>query len=195
MIDREEGYRRMKTLQIVVFVIFGLLMGRVAYIQLIDTRYKELARSNVMRREVQYPPRGEVFDRRGAYLAQSRECYDLMVVYREMDKRGFDTARLCNITGITPRRLRQKLADARVSPRAPVLVANYIPKEDKLRFDAGGFRGFYAVYRTVRHYPLSVGGNLLGYVGEVSASYLKNNSAYRTGAILFRRSSSSPAAG
>ena len=181
MIDREEGYRRMKTLQIVVFVIFGLLMGRVAYIQLIDTRYKELARSNVMRREVQYPPRGEVFDRRGAYLAQSRECYDLMVVYREMDKRGFDTARLCNITGITPRRLRQKLADARVSPRAPVLVANYIPKEDKLRFDAGGFRGFYAVYRTVRHYPLSVGGNLLGYVGEVSASYLKNNPAYRAG--------------
>jgi len=181
MIDREEGYRRMKTLQIVVFVIFGLLMGRVAYIQLIDTRYKELARSNVMRREVQYPPRGEVFDRRGAYLAQSRECYDLMVVYREMDKRGFDTARLCNITGITLRRLRQKLADARVSPRAPVLVANYIPKEDKLRFDAGGFRGFYAVYRTVRHYPLSVGGNLLGYVGEASTSYLKNNPAYRAG--------------
>ena len=181
MIDREEGYRRLKTLQIVVFAIFAMLVGRIAYIQLVDTRYKELARSNVMRREVQYPPRGEVFDRNGTYLAQSRECYDLMVVYREMDKRGFDTARLCNILNITPRRLKQKLDDARVSPRAPVLVTNYVSKEDKLRIDVGGFRGFYTVYRTVRHYPLHIGGNLLGYVSEASPALLKRDAYYRAG--------------
>ena len=181
MIDREEGFRRLKTLQIVVFVIFAMLVGRIAYIQLVDTRYKELARTNVMRREVQYPPRGEVFDRNGTYLAQSRECYDLMVVYREMDKRGFDTARLCNILNITPRRLKQKLDDARVSPRAPVLVTNYVSKEDKLRIDVGGFRGFYTVYRTVRHYPLHIGGNLLGYVSEASPALLKRDAYYRAG--------------
>ena len=181
MIDREEGFRRLKTLQWVVLAIFGLLVGRVAYIQLIDARYKELARSNVMRREVQYPPRGEVFDRHGRYLAQNRECYDLMVVYRETDKRGFDTARLCNIAGLSPERLRRKLSDARLSPRAPVLVASYVSKEDKLRFDAANFRGFYTVYRTVRHYPLNVGGNLLGYLSEASPAYLKHNPSYRAG--------------
>ena len=69
MIDRQEGFLRMRTLQWVVLLIFGILGIRIAYIQLFDSRYKELARTNVMRREVQYPPRGEVFDRHGEYLA------------------------------------------------------------------------------------------------------------------------------
>ncbi len=181
MIDRAEGFVRMRTLQIVVLMIFLLLGGRIAYLQLFDTRYKQLARSNVMRREVQYPPRGEVFDRHGEYLAQSRECYDLMVVYREMDRRGFDTARLCNIVNITPKRLKQRLADARMSPRAPMLVTNYVSKEDKLRLDAAGFRGFRTVNRTVRHYPLHVGGNLLGHLSEASPTYLKQHPEYKAG--------------
>ena len=181
MIDRQEGFARMRTLQLIVLFIFLMLGGRIAYIQLFDARYKELARTNVMRREVQYPPRGEVFDRRGQYLAQSRECYDLMVVYREMDKRGFDTAKLCNIANISKPRMRQKLADARMTPRMPVMITNYVNKEDKLRIDAGNFHGFHTVYRTVRHYPLHVGGNLLGSLGAVSEAFLKKNPSYKAG--------------
>ena len=181
MIDRQEGFARMRTLQFIVRFIFLVLGLRIAYIQLFDRQYKELARTNVMRREVQYPPRGEVFDRRGEYLAQSRECYDLMVVYREMDKRGFDTAKLCNIVNISKKQLRQKLADARMSPRMPVLVTNYVNKEDKLRLDAANYRGFHTVYRTVRHYPLHVGGNLLGSLGSVSEAFLKKNPYYKPG--------------
>lgn len=181
MMDRQEGFARMRTLQCIVLFIFLVLGLRIAYIQLFDRQYKELARTNVMRREVQYPPRGEVFDRRGEYLAQSRECYDLMVVYREMDKRGFDTAKLCNIVNISKRQLRQKLADARMSPRMPVLVTNYVNKEDKLRLDAANYRGFHTVYRTVRHYPLHVGGNLLGSLGSVSEAFLKKNPYYKPG--------------
>ncbi|MBQ7297005.1 MAG: penicillin-binding protein 2, partial [Alistipes sp.] len=179
--DRQEGFARMRTLQFIVLFIFLVLGLRIAYIQLFDRQYKELARTNVMRREVQYPPRGEVFDRRGEYLAQSRECYDLMVVYREMDKRGFDTAKLCNIVNISKKQLRQKLADARMSPRMPVLVTNYVNKEDKLRLDAANYRGFHTVYRTVRHYPLHVGGNLLGSLGSVSEAFLKKNPYYKPG--------------
>ena len=42
----------MRTLQWIVLFIFLMLGGRIAYIQLFDSRYKELARTNVMRREV-----------------------------------------------------------------------------------------------------------------------------------------------
>ena len=86
-----EGFVRMRTLQGVVLFIFLLIAGRLAYIQLVDSKYNELAKANVLRHVVQYPPRGEVFDRNGEYLVQSRECYDLMVIYREMDREGFDT--------------------------------------------------------------------------------------------------------
>lgn len=66
-------------------------------------------------------------------------------------------------------------------PRAPRVVTNYISKEDKLRFDECNFRGFYTVYRTVRRYPRKIGGNLLGYVSEVNADYLKRNPEYKIG--------------
>ncbi len=181
MIGREEGHVRMRTLQCVVLLVFGLLLGRAAYLQLVDRRYVELAKANVLRHVVQYPPRGEVFDRRGEYLVQSRECYDLMVIPREIGRQGFDTARMCEVLGIQRTRLDREMANARMRPRAPHLVSSYISKEDKLRFDECNFPGFYTVFRTVRQYPRKIGGNLLGYVGEVNADMLKRYPSYRTG--------------
>ena len=130
---------------------------------------------------MQYPPRGEVFDRNGEYLVKSKECYDLMVVWREMDRAGFDTMRMCSILNLSKKRLMRKLADARMSPRKACLVTNFVSKEDKLRFDACNFKGFFTVYRTVRRYPRKVGGNLLGFVSEVTAEYLKRHPYYQAG--------------
>ena len=176
-----EGMARMRVLQAVVLVIFGVIALRLAYIQLFDRRYVELAKANALRHVVEYPTRGEVFDRNGEFLVQSRECYDLMVVYSEIDKAGFDTTRLCSVLGLPREKLERELAAARRWPRAARLVMNFIPKEDKLRFDEGNFRGFYAVYRTVRQYPRKVGGNLLGYVGEVNADMIRRNPSYKPG--------------
>lgn len=94
-----EGVARMRVLQVVVLIVFGVIAARLAYIQLIDSKYEELARGNALRYEVQYPSRGEVFDRNGEYLVQSRECYDLMVIYREMDREGFDTTLSVRLRG------------------------------------------------------------------------------------------------
>ena len=172
---------RMRLLQGVVLLVFALLIGRLAWLQLFDERYEEMAKANVLRHVVLYPPRGEVLDRNGEFLVQSRECYDLMVIAREIDKRGFDTVRLCEVLNIPIERVRRELANARMRPRAPRLVASYIAKEDKLRFDECNFRGFYTVYRTVRRYPRKVGGNLLGFVSEVTAEYLKRHPYYQAG--------------
>ena len=164
---------RRTILKFIVFLIFGVIACRLGYIQLVDTDYKDMAAGNVLRYEVQYAPRGEVVDRNGEFLVQSMECYDLMVVYREMDKAGFDTMRLCNMLNLKKERLVQKLKDARVSPRAPVLVANFVTKEAKLRFDEHNFEGFHTVLRNARQYPRNIGGNLLGNLGEVSENDIK----------------------
>lgn len=42
-----EGFVRMRTLQGVVLFIFLLIAGRLAYIQLVDSKYNELAKANV----------------------------------------------------------------------------------------------------------------------------------------------------
>ena len=171
----------MRTLQFVVLLIFSVIGCRLFYLQILDTKYKRLAEGNALRHEVQYPPRGEVFDRNGEYLVKSKECYDLMVVWREMDRAGFDTMRMCSILNLSKKRLMRKLADARMSPRKACLVTNFVSKEDKLRFDACNFKGFFTVYRTVREYPRKVGGNLLGYVGEVNQRDIDRDDYYRMG--------------
>ena len=174
----------MRTLQIVVLAVFVVIAARLVYIQLIDDRYEKLAKGNTLRYEVLYPSRGEVYDRNGEYLVQSRECYDLMVVYREMDRGGFDTTLFCQVTGISREALVRELANARVRPRAPRMVMNYMSKEDKLRFDECNFSGFYTVYRTARQYPRKIGGNLLGYVGEVDADMIKRDPSYQAGEYI-----------
>lgn len=102
MIGSTESYARKRTLQCVVLLVFVLIAGRLFYIQIVDSRYEELARANALRHVVQYPPRGEVFDRNGEYLVQSRECYDLVVIYSELAKQGFDTLRMCGVLNVTP---------------------------------------------------------------------------------------------
>ena len=171
--SNNDVHMRRTILKFIVFLIFGVIACRIGYIQLIDTKYKSMAAGNVLRYEVQYAPRGEVVDRNGEFLVQSMECYDLMVIYREMDKAGFDTMRLCNMLNLKKERLVQKLKDARVSPRAPVLVANFVTKEAKLRFDEHNFEGFHTVLRNARQYPRNIGGNLLGNLGEVSENDIK----------------------
>ncbi len=179
-----DEFLRMRVLQAVVIFIIVVMMVRLFNLQVLSSRYKGLADGNVLRREVLYPPRGEVYDRRGEYLVQSRECYDLMVIYREMDRSKLDSTRLCEILNLSPARLTRALNDARVMPRAPKLITNYISAEEKLLFDEAGFPGFYTVYRTVRQYPRNIGGNLLGYVSEVSQSILDARPYYRAGEYI-----------
>ena len=120
---RKEEYTRRTILRYIVLLIFGVIACRVAYIQLFDSSYKTLAAGNVLRYEVQYAPRGEVLDRNGEFLVQSMECYDLMVIYRDLPKEGFDTTLLCSLIDLREERMVQKLKDARMSPRAPVFFS------------------------------------------------------------------------
>ena len=181
MSRHSEGLARLRTLQFVVLFIFSMILIRLAWIQLFDPKYKDMARNNVLRQVVLYPARGEIYDRNGEFLAQSKECYDLMVIYRELPKSGFDTTRLCKLLDISRNKLERELASARQAPRAARRIVSYVPKETKLLLDEQKIPGFYMVYRTVRQYPRKVGGNLLGYVGEVSEQMLRRYENYEVG--------------
>ena len=132
---QNSGLQRFFTLRYVVFLVFVVLAGRLFYVQIIDDRYKDLATSNIMRPEVEFPMRGEVLDRYGEYLVRSRVCYDVMVIARNIPKTGFDTLRLAEILDITPERLERQLKRAKQAPRAPYLVTGYLSQEAKLIFD------------------------------------------------------------
>lgn len=174
---------RVKYLQFFVIVVFVIIALRLFYIQVIDGSYKDSADNNVLRYEVQYPPRGEVYDRRGEFLVQSKEAYDLVAVPR--DVKPFDTLLLSSIIGVPTEQIRKELHKAsNFSRRRPSVLFKQLPKAVKLRFEERSFPGFYTVYRTVRSYPRKIGGNLLGYVGEVNDRMIENDPYYRSGDFI-----------
>lgn len=181
MSDQRDSLMRVRTLQLIVLLVVGTIVGRLFYIQLIDDRYKDMAANNALRHVVQYPPRGEVRDRNGEFIVQSREAYDLMVIAREIPKEGFDTMRMCRVLGMEKAELIKQLTRAKTRSRVPMMITNQLSKEVKLRFDECNFRGFYTVYRTIRSYPRRIGGNLMGYVGEINAEQLRKRPEYRAG--------------
>lgn len=182
MTDRPEGFMRVRALQFTVLFIFVAIIIRLVQIQLVDyDMYNNLAKRNVLKYDIEFAPRGEVIDRNGEYIVQSVDCYDLMVIYNEIDKRGFDTVAMCNIIGITPQKLIKELSSARLRPRAPRRITNFVTNNERSLFSEYNFKGFYTVGRTARKYPKQIGGNLLGYVGEVSPEMIKRYPSYRSG--------------
>ena len=105
-----DSLKRVKTLQISVVAVAIVLLLRLFYIQVIDDSYKSNAANNVLRYTVQYPPRGEVYDRNGRFLVQSKEAYDLMAIPREI--RPFDTAAMSRILGVSVEQIRKELRKA-----------------------------------------------------------------------------------
>lgn len=172
---QNEGYARYRILRIVVLGIGAVILLRLFAMQILDDGYDVRATQNMLRTEVEYPMRGEVLDRNGEYLVKSRVCYDVMVVYRELPKEGFDTLRLMTILDMSKEGLEKRLKEASRSPRAATLVVGYLSQEGKLLLDEGGFSGFHTRFRTAREYPRKIGGNLLGYVSEITQGQLQRS--------------------
>ena len=171
---------RQKILQLSLLLVVLIIIGRLFWLQVIDSDYKDSARNNALRYMVQYPPRGEVYDRNGEFLVQSTESYDLMVVPR--DVKPFDTVFLANTLGVTVDEVRKALDKAkRYSRRRPSMIFKQLPKEVKLKLDERHLVGFYTQYRTSRTYPRKIAGNLLGYINEVDEATIRRDPYYRMG--------------
>ena len=171
--------RRQQILYLGLFLVV-LVVGRLFWIQIVDSSYKEYARNNAMRYMVQYPSRGEVYDRNSEFLVQSTESYDLMVIPRDVEP--FDTVFLAETLGVTVEDIRKALDKARrYSKRRPSMIFKQLPKEVKFKLDERHLVGFYTQYRTSRTYPRKIAGNLLGYINEVDEATIKRDPYYRMG--------------
>ena len=162
--------------------LMGIYLIRLFSMQVIDRKYKDLARNNAIREVVQQPPRGLIYDRNDSLLVYNEAAYDLMVIPKKV--KDFDTADLCNILEITKEELIQRLDKARkYSPLLPYIFAQQIGKEDYgyLQEKLYKFPGFYVQPRTLRAYPEPIAAHILGYIGEISENQLKDDNYYQMG--------------
>lgn len=167
-----------------LFVLIALtLLGRLFYIQVVSDKYFLDANNNALRKKFIYPARGVITDRNGKVLAQNQPTYDLMVIPSEV--KTFDTLSLCNIIGITMEDFREKFRKATVYSRYQASIFQKLLSVETyamLQERMANYKGFYVQKRTIRYYPDSIGGLLLGYIKEVNQREIdKFEGYYRRG--------------
>ena len=164
----------------------AILMIKIFSIQIIDDKYKLASENNSLVYNTIYPNRGIIHDRNEKILVGNKVAYDLMVTPREVEE--FDTLTFCKVLGVSQEFVREKMAEYRkfrtkIGWRTVVMIKQ-IPQETYMRFVevAYKFPGFRGQARSIRDYPYNAGGNLLGYVSEVDASFIKKHEGkYQSG--------------
>lgn len=166
-------------------VFFLIILIRLFNIQILDSQYKVNADNNALRYITKYPVRGRILDRNGLVLVNNAYSYDILVT--PYDVKPFDTLALCRIFDLNPEQVHATFAEyrkyrTRIGFQSKIFLKQ-ITQDQYSHFleMSHHFPGFTAVPRTIRSYPYDAGGNLLGYVSEVDADYLKKHPQYQSG--------------
>ncbi|MBQ7639489.1 MAG: penicillin-binding protein 2 [Bacteroidales bacterium] len=179
------SYRKV-VLIAVILAVFAVIVGKLFYIQIIDRKYRVNAENNALKYETRYPARGLIRDRDGRIIVGNKISYDIMVTPAVI-KEPFDTVAFCRIfdvdTAFVKARFREwRLYRSKIGHQPQVLLKQ-VPARQYSVFaeQMEQFPGFDGIPRTARTYNYHAGGNLLGYISEVDADYIKKNPEYRSG--------------
>ncbi|MBI1767830.1 MAG: penicillin-binding protein 2 [Bacteroidetes bacterium] len=167
----------------IVFVLVGLVfLVKLFFVQVVNRRYAELANSNSILRQVEYPFRGLIYDRNGKLIVYNTPEYDLEVIVN--DVKNFDSANFCKVFGLTREELRLRFKELKArkkeySPVKPMLFIDKLSNEDlaKVQDHLDEFPGFFVQARTTRAYTSAGFANALGYVSEISKEAMKKDAS------------------
>lgn len=163
-----------------LFIIFGALLigviylARLFYLQVLDESYAIESSSNSIKKIVEIPPRGQIYDRNGNLIVYNTPVYDLVVTPYKTKVR--DTLRLCRTLGIEKTDFDSLMGAARSYSRVkPSLFLRQLSKEEFARIQdvMVDYPGFEFERSSVRTYTSASMANSLGYVSEISKKQLE----------------------
>jgi penicillin-binding protein 2 len=176
-------FSRRKYYVTAIFLAVGLIfILKLFGLQVLNSKYKVSATNNVLRKIVQYPARGLVYDRNGILMVFNKPAYDLLVTPREVER--FDTLSFCRLLEITKEDLIAGIKKARdYSTYKPSILIKQIPPESfaYLQEQLYKFKGFHTQSRTLREYANPSAAHVLGYVSEVNDNDIQKDEYYKSG--------------
>ena len=177
-----------KVLLYITILTTGLIfIGRLFYLQVVDTSLAIRSRDNAIKVVYDYPQRGYIYDRNGELMVSNQPSYDVMVIPRNL--KPFDTTEFCNILSIERKDLEKKLDKARIySPMLPSVVIPQLTKSEYaiLQEKMRKYEGFYIQKRSLRDYQVDHSANVLGYIAEVNQATINKNPYYLSGDLIGR---------
>ncbi|GAB3259786.1 penicillin-binding protein 2 [Larkinella harenae] len=177
-----------KYIVIGVFCLVGLVyLSRLFYLQILDDSYSLESSSNSIKRIIEVPYRGQIYDRNGKILVFNTPVYDIYVTPKKVYIP--DTLAFCRLMGLELAEFDSIMSTAKAySPVKPSLFLRQLSKEDFAQIQDAlvDYRGFEHVTSSVRTYPARTLANALGYVSEITKKQFDEQETpyYRQGDYL-----------
>jgi len=157
------------------FAIIGLIyLSRLFYLQVLDESYSIVSSSNSIKRVIEIPFRGQIYDRTGKLIVYNTPVYDLLVT--PYKARVDDTLRFCSVLGIERRDFDSLMAAASAYSRfKPSIFLRQLSKEDfaSIQDIMVDYSGFQFAKSSLRTYTAPTLANTLGYVSEITKGQLE----------------------
>lgn len=162
----------------VVFVIFTVLVLKMAAMQIIEHEYySDLAVQNRVKLSPIPSSRGLIYDRRGELLAENMPGYNLEITLDEVSDIEQSLKDLASLLEISDEKLEKyRQASARTPSFEPVALLTNMSSEDVAKFEVNRylFTGVEVVARLQRHYAQgSLFAHVIGYVGRINEKELR----------------------
>ena len=171
-----------------LFVLIGIIMlGKAANLQLFDNTFKDRGNTAAIDKQIIYPERGLIYDRKGDLLVYNTLVYDLMVTFNNINE-DLDTSKLCQLLDIDKETFNENInkdwSSGRFSKNLPFMFLSKIDPVSFIKFQEHlhEFPGFSVQRRNTRIYPHTNASNVLGYIREVDQQLIdENQGTYRPG--------------
>ena len=170
---------QLKKTTLIVLVIFGILILRLWFLQIINgSTYRTKSESNRINLRSIPPYRGVIFDRNGEILVGNRPSYDLYVIPEGVQDQKCLSRSLKRLIGLEPHLFEQKLDGAsRRYPYRPVCIKRDIPRNELAVLETHRFNlpGIMIKVKPQRYYVQgNLAAHLLGYLGEIDEHQLRS---------------------
>jgi penicillin-binding protein 2 len=174
--------RRSRLLLYVAFGAFALLLGRLYWLQVVESdRYRNLSENNRLRLRTVRAPRGMILDRKGRAIAETQGSFDLVCSPVDVKDLEAEISLLAEIVefDVDDNEVLDKIRLAkRTNPYGSITVARDLRFEQisVIEFNRENLPGFSVLVEAKRSYPYGTAfAHLLGYVGEASPEELEQS--------------------
>jgi len=178
---QEQFERRVRIMSIVIICGFFALLGRIAWLQLIEgERYFRISKNSCLRLIPLPCTRGLILDRKGKKLAENEAFFSVGVVPSNVANIDQLLKQLDRVLEINRKEVKRKIQQAPnffrpvcVKRNIGISMVTYLLEREE------EFPGTIILTQPVRNYPYrQVGAHILGHLGEVSQEELSANSAF-----------------
>jgi len=172
-----------------ILLLFGFFflvyLGRLFYVQVIAKDYfVNRAKTDAVDKVVEFPVRGNIYDRNGEVLVQNEIAYDVMITMSDFEA---DTLRFCELLGIDTVEFNKRIKEIKnpklnrgYSSRLPQVFESLMKSEEfgGIKERLFNYKGISIKKRTVRNYPRPIAAHVLGHVSKVGPRDLERDGFY-----------------